>query len=338
VERIANSVAAQGRMLPIAPPGLNVSWTSIFRAPSIQCTDVNSTLRAQMLDNIIQAFFNGTNCAGPYNFLSWTATPGFDSAMSIMVDQAVNNTALPFHKPSNANNRWPMNVGTVGPLDSTATGPEDYVNANQVATIYFAVIPQLSYNTPGNCPDMLKSTDFSSSTFIQCELRNTTYSTNFTYVNGDQQISFAPEAGTTSTPVTTLMAFDYQDYNTTCATMNANFENCVVDPTLLEKLSFQAVMDAFGKIFVGYVVDPMKTRYGQGAFERTSVMQSVLLETPELAFLTQNARWTPAAGHTPELSTMYDTVQPRGNVSLKNTLERLFENITMSLLSSPNLQ
>jgi hypothetical protein len=291
-----------------------------------------------MLDNIIQAFRDGTNCAGPYNFLSWTATPGFDSAMSIMVDQAVNNTVLPFHKPSNANNRWPMNVGTVGPLDSAATGPQDYVNATQVATIYFAVIPNLAYNTPGNCPEMLNRTDFGTSTFVQCELQNTTYLTNFTYVNGDQQISFAPQAGTTSTSVATLAAFDYLDSNTTCATMNANFEKCVVDPTMLERLSFQAVMDAFGKIFVGYVVDPMNTRYGQGAFERTSVMQSVLLDTPELAFLTQNARWTTAASDNPQMSTMHDFVQPRDSLSLKDTLERLFENITMSLLSSPNLQ
>jgi hypothetical protein len=258
--------------------------------------------------------------------------------MSVMVDQAPNNTALPFHKPTSAGNRWPMNVGTVGPLDFSAVGPEDHVNATQVATLYFAVIPNLAYDTPASCSPRLNRTDWSNSTFVQCELHNTTYATNFTYVNGEQQISFSPQAGTTSTPVTTLSAFDYLDTNTSCATMNARFEKCVVDPSLLEKLSFQAVMDAFGKIFVGYVVDPMKTRYGQGAFERTSVMQSVLLDTPELAFLTQNARWTSSGSDNPHLSTMHDSIQPRANLSLKGTLEKLFENITISLLSSPNLQ
>jgi hypothetical protein len=65
-------------------------------------------------------------------------------------------------------------------------------------------------------------------------------------------------------------------------------------------------------------------------------MKTVFLDTPEMAFLTRRARWN-LSEYIKDPGTI-DYKPMTTNISLKDTLERLFENVTMSLLSSPDLQ
>jgi hypothetical protein len=268
VDRIASSVAAQGRILPIQPPSLNASWDLTFNAPSIKCTDIDQTLRAQMLDNILLAFTYGTGCSAPYNFLSWTATAD-STLLSGLPLQNFSNTPLPFRDVNSTDGRWAMNSGTLGPLDPAYYfwAPNYRINMTQGAMLYFAVIPDLRYTQAAGCRNDRLVLDPTLSTFVQCELRNTTYSAKFSYTNGEQNLRFSPLSGSVSTPVAAVNKMWVTSHNDSTCLQGWNFDNpqdtdpnCSTDPALLQRLSFQAVMDAFGKIFTGYVVDLWRIR------------------------------------------------------------------------------
>lgn len=76
-QRVINSVATQGEILPIEPPAVNSSWSVEFHGPSIVCDDVNQILSAYITQNVARAMevsklhepegFSLTR----YGYLSW---------------------------------------------------------------------------------------------------------------------------------------------------------------------------------------------------------------------------------------------------------------------------
>ncbi|CAG7922017.1 unnamed protein product [Penicillium olsonii] len=53
-QRIVNSVATQGSILPIDPPAVNSSWSLKFHGPSLLCDNVDEALRAYITENVAQ--------------------------------------------------------------------------------------------------------------------------------------------------------------------------------------------------------------------------------------------------------------------------------------------
>lgn len=112
-------------------------------------------------------------------------------------------------------------------------------------------------------------------------------------------------------------------------------KGCIVDLSALRLLSYQGIMAAFNQLIIG----SSTLRERRGSLEaNTSVMDTVLAETEELAFLWD---WKPH-NFQPLSPEAYQGLSgervlgTRG--ALKSTLEELFQNLTISLLAEPYFQ
>ncbi|KAF7193881.1 hypothetical protein HII31_04771 [Pseudocercospora fuligena] len=359
VERIAHSVATGGTILPISPSSPNASWSLDFNGPALRCSNVNATLQALMQTNILNAY-RGNSCQQPYNYLAWTAANGSPTPSEGIAsnEDPFGNHAVPF----SATTPFAMNQGTLGPLLYDAVGAKGNAttngtaNATQVATIYLAAIPKFKYRELGSCDANPNITAeqvndefgryFVNSTILECQLWNTSYHTNFTYVDGQQSIDITTSERGEDSSVDTLAGFYMNGDYPKCAGLNVDYEGCNVDRYTLQRLSFQAILDAFGRVFVGTVLDGQQSKYGGTYTTDTKVMSTVLLDTKELSFLRTPSNWANAAetgtythlGSTDNMPSLYDWTAEPSQKSLKDTIEQLFQNITISMLSSENFQ
>jgi hypothetical protein len=347
-QRVAKTTAAQGSILAIPAPGLNASYEVAFQGPYLKCQDMPSTFKAEVQKSIIMNYANKSHCADYYNFLSWTSSRGHvDGNISV-------NQPLPFDSYS----PYQMNLGSLGPR-SYRPGQEN----NDTATIYFAVMPRMHHEGTAQCPAQTSVQGFNdafdmfaNSTFLQCQLHNTTYNAKFNFTNGDQTVGLDFPNLDASIPVAArdIAYINYgihkniRDDNYTtdgCETVGEGFysyKDCKIDVSTLERLSFQAVMDSFGSLMVGGV------RSGDG-FEvttmvtATSLMTTSLMSSRELQFMSGAASWLNNTVYTPYKATQnFATILPRDapstNVSLSQRLEELFQNITVSMMSAEPLQ
>ncbi|KXT10354.1 hypothetical protein AC579_9159 [Pseudocercospora musae] len=359
VERIAYSVATGGTILPISPASPNASWSLDFNGPALRCNNINTTMREQMQTNILNAY-RGNSCQQPYNYLAWTAANGSPTPSEGIAsnENPFGNHAAPFSNTT----PFIMNRGTLGPLLYDAVGAKGNAttngaaNATQAATIYFAAMPKFKYRELGSCdanPNITAeqvSVEFGryfvNSTILECQLRNTSYHTNFTYVNGQQFVDITTSAPDEDAPVATLAGFYMNGDYPKCAGLNADYEGCNVDRYTLQRLSFQAILDAFGRVFVGTVLDGQQSKYGGTYATDTKVMSTVLLDTKELSFLRTPSNWATAAetgtythlGSTGNMPSLYDWTAEPSQRFLKDAVEQLFQNITISMLSSEHFQ
>jgi hypothetical protein len=350
-QRIAKTTAALGSILAIPAPGINASYGMNFQGPYLKCDNMNSTFLYEVQKSILINYGNKSNCEEYYNFLSWTASRGHMD-MNYSVIQPV-----PFDNYS----PYAMNLGSLGPMLRTPL-----VENNDTATIYFAIMPQMHHEGTAKCPAR-ESTEgfnnafsmFNGSTFLQCELWNTTYHAKFDFTGGEQKVELDFPKLNESTPVPTLYASlintgwatngspdpkDVYAYSG-CNTVGAgrySFKDCVVDPYVLEKLSFQSVMDSFGSLLVG------GARQGDGyevvsTVESTSILTTSLMSSREMGFLSGASSWRNNSMYVPfRFTDLFGTLVPDDiritNISFKDNVEQLFQNITVSLMSNEMFQ
>lgn len=346
VQKIAQAVSSSGSILPVSPPRSNTSWQLEFTGPYLKCNDINATLKHEIQQNILLPYRNGSYCQNYYNYLSWTATPGLSPGAQNRATNPFANSPLPFatKKPFN------MHTGTLGPLDYAGFEADLSTNASQVATIYFAVMPNFGALTLGECPLGSLSTshqdlssNFENSTFLQCELHATTYRSIFNYTDNHQDISTSFPTLEQATPVDTLAGFFFNKGEKGCTTINTSNKTCAIDPGTLSRLSYQAIMDAFGRVLVGSVHNG-DTNDQSTFVVSTSILSTALPSTSELAFLSKDTGWSNAGdGIFQNSSVVADSLySSTGSTTpvrpLKESLEELFQNITISMFSSPALQ
>jgi hypothetical protein len=106
--------------------------------------------------------------------------------------------------------------------------------------------------------------------------------------------------------------------------------NTCAGKSCAQRASFQAVNDAFNGLLLGRI-----PYYGREI--DTSILRTVLTQTDEIPFLLSERELT--SDPKPfSLFTGLDSSLKRSRGSLTNVLERLFENVTVSMLSEPALQ
>lgn len=179
------------------------------------------------------------------------------------------------------------------------------------------------------------------STILECSLYNATYISNFTYVNGVQNIN-------TTLPLQFLNTVGYIGGATGAYPLSVSWENngTTIDlqdsssynTTLIEIFAYQAVMDAFGTMIVGTVANKYQAAWSLDA-TNTSIITTVFLRTNELAFL-QSADQALEASQMNELLWPGDsiTISDNGTMPLKDALEEAFRNVTLSLIAQYTLQ
>jgi hypothetical protein len=286
VDKIVAATAAQGAILPLAPPATNSSWILDFVGPSIKCTDLQDSA-VNAIKNNIQAAVETTGCQIAFGFLAWTPTWN-------TIDMANGSTTaelytLPFVV---SNTTYSLQGGSLGPL------PSDAQSSPFPATLYAALFPNMTNedqtddgeNKASGCKVETPLPNF---TAIQCVLYNVSYHASFSLINGQQTISITQE----DTPYNSVTPISFISEGTTYETAIYDMNGTLIayDPALVQSLAYQAVMDSFGNVIVGTISNSMDSDGGLITND-TSVMSTILGDTEELAWLNKYSQVTSEEG------------------------------------------
>lgn len=336
VQRIADQVAQTGMVLPIPPPFSNASWELEFDGPSLKCLPVSESTQSTVRDQIKSTAKNGLCSLQGYIAWSQGETYNLPSNASISFDDA-DNDGLGINFAS-----FPHMMDLV-----------PWVGGNDMVYIPYT---KACYQTNG----IEKPERFADSTMIQCQLQNSTYHVSFNYTNGNQTVAISSKLINDDLikPIKRVQGLGSQyreevmHNGVDCSVLAGGFENidprdyCKIDTKILKTLSYQGIFDAFYNAVNGSVsrgkADTMQT-------VSTGVEKTVLIESPELRFLTDPSEVYPVLNSKPlqeyilngNLQTyqgLVTTSQSLRYSSLTQTIETLFRNITVSMMSSKTLQ
>lgn len=374
VQHIALAVMGLGQILPISAPASNATWSLDFWGPALQCHDVDKTDRDRTWINI----WNAVNQSNPdfYAFLSWVPWSDGEEILNGLPDD--DSLALPDFQPANNNLPFLFNYTS----DAPVVGPQTaFLPINGSASFFIATFPEvmdfleLLYPYPGtgpgceiqmmheitdpgtNCSRATAAQYYVNSTLLRCDMVNTSYSVDFNYSGGAQNIHVSSNMTGNSTvinstgyflgppvwythPDLSLLPANCSSFSTLPGYGDPRFGPCVFDLDSIRQLSYQGIMAAFNQLVLGFI-----QRHDGFVDNRTSILRTVLETTKELTFLQSWTRfyesdllaiisnstgWAyPGLGNSNPSDTDFD---------LKSTLECLFQNFTISLLADPYLQ
>lgn len=299
---------------------------------------------------------NANDCASSWSYMAWVPL-GDQYVPFLNASRATNSTQSAMNLP-------PSMLG-------------DHLPFGRPATLMVAVIPGLflssvnlpSHIVPAGCAygnenyKIFASSVLSGSTFLECQVFNTSLLATFEYVNGDQKIAVTRRPRPDDAR---LVPLEYmtgpinptnggtgfilgpeEEKNRSCSTLNLSGKQCEFQPEILRILSYQAIVDAFNRLVQGTIglnadaLDP-------GLDPQTNLLDTVLQNSNELKFLD----WSEVLPNStipslPALVEDSDGIEYQGlyvdattskYIPLATALEQLFQNITISLLSEKVLQ
>jgi len=343
LKRITTAVGALGTVLPINPPSSNSSWDTEFRGPAIRCDPLPASEIGIVEQNVRQYIESGA-CYTASGYITWFGD-------------------LPYNTSSSSSD----NGSTSSDADSVVQ-PNGIRLSNGNASFRLAVLPRLldiiqmsSRQLPLACTggyDFIGPAGGNDSMLLQCQLVNSTYNVAFDYVNGNQTVAIDVPRTTSEEPVAAISNITGPT-NTSCVGFHAGYylnssavatefpdwkERCDFDPGLARKLAYKSMLDAFFNIISGPV-----------ALDQSSagnILATTLLRTRELNFLTNYARamdvssgleWKNAhsalfrAGRE-DLAGLIVPEPEDQRPTLARELEAMFQNVTVSLMSSTAFQ
>lgn len=342
VENVVQAVAAEGSMLPISSPGINSSYHTEFYGPAVRCHDVSETLRAAIEASIVRATRPHNTSCHAYGFLAWTPEDSNQSGSGL----------LPF--TNHRNKSYSLN-----------SVPLSARHHSSPASIYLAAMPEMmvtqSFGDHGvlqTCQGLLDNESgreyaFNNSAMLQCDLHNTTYSAEVKFINGDQHIAVTPAFSNDAAMNTVHQVYGPPSYpigrasGPDCSPLTLNSERtCTFNSSLISTLAYQAVFQAFTELLVGSIF-VSETDFNPAI--DTAVQDTTLVDSPELSFLTKA---TTISSWTGQFSLQQSIMSSNGtlfegiwknqssstSVPLRNMMEQLFQNVTISLMSSRKLQ
>ncbi|KAF7186308.1 hypothetical protein HII31_12383 [Pseudocercospora fuligena] len=370
--RIVNAVASGGSILPIQPPSSNASWQLSFEAPRLSCYDIEGDLYRQVRQNIFNAF-NASRQNFPFApnaFYGPTINSGMFSYLSWMDDYRLGTTTkqtLPFQYNVEGDEEWHLsdqtrlsNIYVHGSNLSIGVFP----NANIIPTGNWSeiLLTQNTTDTPYIWRDWEKAANLMmdwyllDATLLRCELSNANYTLNFTYINQEQHISIV---SVTELP-TIKQVFNNLSFNTstkgTLAITGTTIDDEAVGSTPDEiarnsqrSLSYTALWQATLNVILGASNEPYDMLGGatfQNDTYRTQVFSTKLMDTVEMnklhkGVLNAQELTNKTSGQVYDIADSLlplPGTQSQARQPLKEALEELFFNITVSIMSSDTLQ
>lgn len=341
VKRVAAAVSAQGDILALDPPSTNSSWTSSFKGPVLRCEELSASEQLAVQNNIanwLQTNPHG-GCMKTQTYQMWYgrfpyAFYGNDTTMTKSSIYPINRISW--------SREAAFRLAIMPQMFQVAPQPDPYgMYSAPLACRYSEVLNQ---DTAAPLSDLAVN-----STMIECKLFESTYNTNFNYTEGSQKIDISVPVTDADVPNEFVWSA-IGPSNASCAGLNweydpspnATLSSCTFNRTLIEQLSYLAIMDS--------VTDLLEGDIGKAGFWTnisTQVINTVLMNTDELGFLADDAN----LGKNSSLQTAlrdYGGVEFAGFVNasdsardkqpLAQAIEQLLQNITISLLGLPQFQ
>ncbi|KAF2716003.1 hypothetical protein K431DRAFT_350651 [Polychaeton citri CBS 116435] len=356
LERVAVAVAAQGAILSITPPKPNATWSLTFPGPRINCQRLANDTSNDIME-ILRESSAYINCNNAFGYLAWTPTNGSVApSTATLASQGLgpidNNASQPaalyvalFPYIEDYQGKDPNRTEQ----DASAELSERKVHVGGHGPM---VVPtsQKGCNAPAAAPDMLK-----------CELWNSTYNVTFDYVNGEQKVALQLEDIAPVSALASLQANNpeylevYSQNIPDCqldTPRNVSGSRCAYNPAAVKNIAYQSTMDAFGRLIVGQIGfdhDMSEVKGGSALNLNTTIVSTSLFDAPEMGFLRS---WVQGLQYSQGLGQLQSAVAKSGDsdvtylasndsttsqVSLAAAMEQMFQNITISLMSSPYL-
>jgi hypothetical protein len=346
LKRLATAVGALGTALPISPPSSNSSWETEFRGPAIRCDPLSASESKAVEQNILEYVKSGDVCYSAPGYITWFGDLPYISKIPKDEDESTFPGAEPVLEPD---------------VQVSSDGNASFRLAVLPALLYF--IQLFDRQVPSICSDsddVLGSVGNDTSLLLQCQLVNSTYSVAFEYVNGNQIVA-AIEVPRTDLdePVAAINTITGPT-NETCVGFHAGYllnqtypptefpdwpERCDFYSGLARKLAYNSILDAFFDLISGsFTSDQSSTG---------NILATTLLLTRESSFLSNSARaMNSSLGWNSGLANLFEAGRTgRADVTglivpepederpaLARELEVMFQNITMSLMSSTTFQ
>ncbi|KAL7906169.1 hypothetical protein GGI35DRAFT_458931 [Trichoderma velutinum] len=325
LQTVAGSTTG-GHVLPIDSPYENATWLLRFPGPALSCEKINeaSALYHNISENILNATFAGSGyCVRSFGYLAWVPTaPNINSgAISLLPFPSLFNISdsklgsVAYEPPS-----LPL-----GPLDGDAGALE----------LYIAAIPDMMDTIcPRELPNM---------TITNCHMYNTSYIANFTYVNNIQSVKITTQGSFNNVSAMSVVT----------GVAPLEIEQLSHNPPMynvqgIENYAYEAVMDAFGRMFVGSIAfNYLGDQYGNalGGTIATHMASTPLLQTKEFNFLQPLAvsgNIASVQGRVAEDKRLWNgySIEKAANSTtpMATLMEELFRNATVSLMSNSLLQ
>ncbi|KAG5751776.1 hypothetical protein H9Q69_006083 [Fusarium xylarioides] len=263
VSRVLLSVASLGSILTFPAPFPNSSYSVDFYGPSISCSTPRNATFAKLLAEAVKNETCCGNSAGYIGFVPSTNT----------VNSTEEGYAL-------AGLRGAMNYSLIS-SQSTIDETANSINASRL----FVVVPDMpASNTTISYIMANKS--------IECALYNSSYAVNFTFENGQQNITYKSKR--------------LNGVRSSDAGLNRDKD----DDRFNAAVAYIALMDSLGKLLLGNLGI---SHYGVMQPTQTQIMSSILMDAKEMQVLAG----VNAATDRPEVP---DSVI--GNISMANALEQ----------------
>jgi len=161
-----------------------------------------------------------------------------------------------------------------------------------------------------------------------------------------QEVEHAPSNSVRTVAAVKTNATTNSTHKEDCITLSAEWTrpaSCLYDTNALQALSYQAIMGAFNNLLIGYIGDAVN---GETGIYNTKLIDN----TKELSYLAPRLAGTVTTGSVANiqhvlLESNHSSVSGLAyqgtngiRMPLRNALEELFQNITISMLSAPELQ
>ena len=332
VQHILVNTAVQGNIMPIKPPSINSSWTLEFYGPALKCEHVDDDTHRAITQNVQSAILNISTfgvddrkdlarVAYTFGYLAWPA------------DTSSTNKTLPFEK-HNVDSTYSLRINKGNP----AGAPETDERSTNPISMFIATFPHMA-EQGDRTENELNGTTLDA-VILNCKLYNASYEANFTYVNGQQDVRI-PHIQFSNEAIPVGMS----------QTMNIGNPS-TKDLDQMERYSYVSIIDELGDFLSGEIhqkttrqLDSFKANGNEinwGANEtvieldNTNAMLTPLARTKELNFLyaamSSNNQWNNSKNGMP-------ASQPASTaLSLSDALEKMFQNITVSMMSSNRFQ
>lgn len=222
-----------------------------------------------------------------------------------------------------------------------------FQGSSMPAILYLAAFPRAMQVTshgdpPSACRDSAGSTyePESGAVMLQCELTSSKYHASFQYQNGLPMINVSSEIQDENEPIQTVSSVN-------CTTSDPDGGSCDLSPATMRTLSYQAIMDALTYLITGYVVTNEDDTV---ALIQSQVISTPLAGTQELQFIGQPLlEQKDTAVAKPLQQNILDWAKTRNEglvktksvahaASLPETIQQLFENVTISMMSQSQLR
>lgn len=175
---------------------------------------------------------------------------------------------------------------------------------------------------------------FVNSTILQSVLCNTSYTTEFEYTNGIQNISVHITGTDGDVSFVDLITGEYP-LVATYPNGSYQLNPTVYNISIVENFAYQAVRDTFAGFLTGSIAEYRDLDNGDLTSSSTTILSTTLATNNELAFLVAlqsrniiDDIWNGASV----------TAAAKPTMSLADDLEQLFQNMTINLMSSEFLQ